>query len=54
MTEDGLEPQVVLTVPLLVGLDGVEKMSKSLGNAIGLEEAAAGDLRQDDVDPRRR
>ena len=30
------EPQVVITVPLLEGLDGVEKMSKSLGNAIGL------------------
>lgn len=32
----GKEPQVILTVPLLEGLDGVEKMSKSLGNAIGL------------------
>lgn len=32
----GQDPQVVLTVPLLEGLDGVEKMSKSLGNAIGL------------------
>lgn len=30
------EPQVVITMPLLEGLDGVEKMSKSLGNAIGL------------------
>jgi tyrosyl-tRNA synthetase len=39
MKEVGLEPQVILTVPLLVGLDGVDKMSKSLGNAIGLEEA---------------
>ncbi|MDH3255175.1 MAG: tyrosine--tRNA ligase [Acidobacteriota bacterium] len=38
MKEVGLEPQVILTVPLLVGLDGVDKMSKSLGNAIGLEE----------------
>ena len=38
MREQGLEPQVVLTVPLLVGTDGVEKMSKSLGNAIGIEE----------------
>ncbi len=35
----GLEPQVVLTVPLLVGLDGVEKMSKSLGNYVGVTEA---------------
>jgi tyrosyl-tRNA synthetase len=38
MKEDGLEPQVVLTVPLLVGLDGTEKMSKSLGNAIAVED----------------
>ncbi len=35
----GQSPQVVLTTPLLVGLDGVEKMSKSLGNFIGLTEA---------------
>src|SRR5687767_14260638 len=34
----GLEPQVVLTMPLLEGLDGVEKMSKSLGNYIGIDE----------------
>jgi tyrosyl-tRNA synthetase len=40
MKEEGLEPQVVLTVPLLVGTDGVEKMSKSLGNAVGIEEPA--------------
>ncbi|MGH9379115.1 MAG: tyrosine--tRNA ligase [Thermoanaerobaculia bacterium] len=38
MREEGMEPQVVLTVPLLVGLDGQEKMSKSLGNAIALED----------------
>ena len=38
MKERSLEPQVVLTVPLLVGTDGVEKMSKSLGNSIGLED----------------
>ena len=38
MKEEGMEPQVVLTVPLLVGTDGSEKMSKSLGNAIGIEE----------------
>ena len=38
MREHGLEPQVVLTLPLLVGIDGVEKMSKSLGNAIGISE----------------
>ena len=38
MREYGLEPQVVLTTPLLVGTDGVEKMSKSLGNYIGIDE----------------
>ena len=38
--EYGLEPQVVLTTPLLVGLDGVEKMSKSLDNYIGIAEAS--------------
>ena len=38
MREYGLEPQVVLTTPLLEGLDGVEKMSKSLGNYIGIDE----------------
>jgi len=39
MRAENLEPQVVLTMPLLVGLDGVEKMSKSLGNAIGVLDA---------------
>jgi tyrosyl-tRNA synthetase len=34
----GQEPQVVLLTPLLPGLDGVQKMSKSLGNAIGITE----------------
>lgn len=34
----GVEPQVVLTMPLLEGLDGVNKMSKSLGNYIGITE----------------
>jgi tyrosyl-tRNA synthetase len=34
-----LPPQVLITVPLLVGLDGVEKMSKSLGNYVGVTEA---------------
>lgn len=34
----GLEPQVVMTLPLLEGLDGVEKMSKSLGNYVGVAE----------------
>ena len=36
----GLEPQVILTTPLLEGLDGAEKMSKSLGNYIGIDEPA--------------
>jgi tyrosyl-tRNA synthetase len=35
-----LEPQVVMTTPLLEGLDGVEKMSKSLGNYVGVNEPA--------------
>ena len=35
----GQEPQVVITMPLLEGLDGVQKMSKSLGNYIGIDEA---------------
>jgi tyrosyl-tRNA synthetase len=34
----GQEPQCIMTMPLLVGLDGVEKMSKSLGNTIGITE----------------
>jgi tyrosyl-tRNA synthetase len=36
----GQEPQVVLTMPLLEGLDGVNKMSKSLGNAIAITDSA--------------
>ncbi|MCA9770193.1 tyrosine--tRNA ligase [Candidatus Dependentiae bacterium] len=36
----GQEPQIIITTPLLEGLDGVQKMSKSLGNAIGLIEPA--------------
>ena len=35
----GQEPQVILTMPLLEGLDGVKKMSKSLGNYVGIQEA---------------
>jgi len=35
----GQEPQIVLTTPLLEGLDGVQKMSKSLGNYIGITES---------------
>ena len=34
----GQEPQIVLTMPLLVGLDGAQKMSKSYGNYIGIDE----------------
>jgi len=36
----GQKPQVVLTMPLLEGLDGVQKMSKSLGNYVGIDEPA--------------
>jgi len=36
----GQAPQIVLTMPLLEGLDGVQKMSKSLGNYIGIDEPA--------------
>jgi len=36
----GQNPQVVITMPLLEGLDGVQKMSKSLGNYIGIDEPA--------------
>jgi len=35
----GQEPQVILTMPILEGLDGVQKMSKSLGNYIGVNDA---------------
>jgi tyrosyl-tRNA synthetase len=38
--KDGQPPQIVLMTPILEGLDGVQKMSKSLGNAIGIHEAA--------------
>jgi tyrosyl-tRNA synthetase len=37
--EYGLSPQVVFTMPILVGLDGAKKMSKSLGNYVGITEA---------------
>lgn len=36
--EYGIEPQVILTMPLLVGTDGTEKMSKSYGNYIGIDD----------------
>ena len=41
MPSYGLEAQVVMTTPLLEGLDGVEKMSKSLGNYVGVTDAPA-------------
>ncbi|HEX8713006.1 MAG TPA: tyrosine--tRNA ligase [Terracidiphilus sp.] len=37
----GQRPQIILMTPILEGLDGVQKMSKSLGNAIGINEPAA-------------
>jgi tyrosyl-tRNA synthetase len=37
----GLEPQIVMTTPLLEGLDGAEKMSKSLGNYVGVTEPSS-------------
>jgi tyrosyl-tRNA synthetase len=39
MRERGQEPQIVMTLPLLEGLDGVEKMSKSLGNYVAVEDS---------------
>ena len=39
--EFGQEPQIALTMPILVGTDGVQKMSKSLGNYIGISEPPA-------------
>jgi tyrosyl-tRNA synthetase len=39
--KDGQPPQIVLMTPILEGLDGVQKMSKSLGNAIGIHELPA-------------
>ncbi len=41
MREHGMDPQVVMTLPLLEGLDGVEKMSKSLGNYVAVEDEPA-------------
>jgi tyrosyl-tRNA synthetase len=38
MKEEGLEPQIALTTPMLAGVDGVEKMSKSLGNHVGITD----------------
>ncbi|MEJ2580145.1 MAG: tyrosine--tRNA ligase [Acidobacteriota bacterium] len=41
MREHGMDPQIVMTLPLLEGLDGVEKMSKSLGNYVAVEDEPA-------------
>ncbi len=41
--EDGAQPQVVIVTPLLVGTDGVRKMSKSLGNYIGVNDPPSGE-----------
>jgi len=38
MKAEGMEPQVILTMPILEGLDGIQKMSKSLDNYIGIED----------------
>lgn len=38
--QGGMKPQVIITLPLLPGLDGIKKMSKSLGNYIGIDESA--------------
>ena len=51
--EYGQEPQCILTMPLLEGLDGVEKMSKRKDNYIGITEAAEHHIRQAAVDQRR-
>jgi len=39
MQDHGMEPQVCITMPLLEGLDGVQKMSKSLNNYVGVDES---------------
>ena len=49
----GQEPQVVLTTPLLVGLDGEQKMSKSLGNYVGIAEPPCEQFGKFMNDPRR-
>ena len=49
----GQPEQAILTMPILVGIDGHRKMSKSLGNQIGVTDAPRGDVRQDDDHPRR-
>ena len=48
----GQPEQAIMTMPILVGVDGRQKMSKSLGNHIGITDAPAGDVRQDAEHPR--
>ncbi len=48
--EYGLVPQVVVTMPILVGLDGERKMSKSLGNYVGITETPTEMFGKTDVD----
>ena len=49
----GQEPQVAMTMPILVGTDGVRRMGKSLGNYIGVAESRREPVRQGDEHPRR-
>ena len=49
----GQKPQSILTMPILVGTDGVQKMSKSLGNYVGVTEAPEEMFGKTDEDPRR-
>ena len=49
----GQEPQVAMTMPILVGTDGTRRMGKSLGNYIGVAESAGEPVRQDHEHPRR-
>ena len=44
-----MEPQNIITMPLLEGTDGVQKMSKSLGNSIGVMDSAGRNVRQNHV-----
>ena len=48
----GQRPQIAMTMPLLLGTDGAQKMSQSLNNYIGITDAARRDLRKGDEHPR--
>ena len=50
----GQEPQAIMTMDILPGTDGVERMSKSTGNYIGVDRGPARHVRQDHEHPRRR